>query len=686
MFSYLQAFDRNVGWVTEAEQQRLRAKRVAIAGLGGVGGAHVLTLTRLGVGQFTLADFDHFEIHNFNRQVGANVHSVGRAKVDVMAEMATAINPELDIRKFTDGVHAGNVESFLDGVDLYVDGLDFFVIEERRRVFALCAQRGIPAITAAPLGMGAALLVFLPGRMSFEEYFRMGTASESEKAARFLVGLSPSMLQVGYLVDPSRVDLAARKGPSTPMACDLCAGIAGTEALKILLGRGGVIAAPWGVHFDAYKNRLKRTWRPAGNAHPMQRALIALTKRRYASAMSGESVSADAGPGAAAAAPAAESDRGPGTPGSGASVVERILDVARWAPSGDNSQPWRFEVCSDSHVVVHAFDTRQHCVYDLEGKASQLSVGALLETMRIASSVHGRTLRTVRRRDSPDEFPLIDVWFDDTPTQAIDPLHASILERSVQRKPLSTRPLDGQAKARLERSVGPGFTVIWFEGWRQRLRMAWLAARSAKIRLTIPEAYAVHREIIEWDARYSEDRVPDQALGADPLSLRSMRWAMASWGRVSMMNRYFGGTFAPRLTLDLLPGLRCAAHFVIVADIAPAGIDGQLAAGAAAQRFWLTATSLGLQLQPQYTPLVFADYVRKGTAFTSVAAATRRAGIVTGMLSRLLGSGAQRTVFLGRVGRGSAATARSVRLPLERLRWTGTASISRQVASSDANT
>ncbi|MEP7056811.1 MAG: ThiF family adenylyltransferase, partial [Caldimonas sp.] len=221
-FTYAQAFDRNIGWVTEAEQQTLRGKRVAIAGLGGVGGAHLLTLTRLGIGRFNLADFDHFEIHNFNRQVGANMHSIGRAKVDVMAEMAAAINPELDVRRFADGVHAGNVERFLEGVDLYVDGLDFFVLDERQRVFDLCAARGIPAITAAPLGMGAALLVFLPGRMSFEQYFRMGGASASEKAARFLVGLSPSMLQMGYLVDPSRVDLAARKGPSTPMACDLC--------------------------------------------------------------------------------------------------------------------------------------------------------------------------------------------------------------------------------------------------------------------------------------------------------------------------------------------------------------------------------------------------------------------------------------------------------------------------------
>jgi molybdopterin/thiamine biosynthesis adenylyltransferase len=285
MFSYRQAFDRNLGWLTETEQEALRGKRVAIAGLGGVGGAHLLTLTRLGIGHFTLADFDQFEIQNFNRQVGANVHSVGRSKLDVMSEMARAINPELEIRAFEEGVHAGNVEEFLEGVDLYIDGLDFFVLDERERIFELCGARGIPAITAAPVGMGAALLVFVPGGMSFSEYFRMAGASAEGKAARFLAGLTPSMLQLGYLVDPSRVDLASRKVPSTPMACDLCAGIAATEALKVLLGRGGVVAAPWGVHFDAYKQRLRRTWRPGGNAHPLQRALIALVQRRYARAV-----------------------------------------------------------------------------------------------------------------------------------------------------------------------------------------------------------------------------------------------------------------------------------------------------------------------------------------------------------------------------------------------------------------
>jgi molybdopterin/thiamine biosynthesis adenylyltransferase len=279
-FEYEQAFSRNIGWLTQREQNQLRHKRVAIAGMGGVGGIHLLTLCRLGIGKFHLADFDTFDLVNFNRQTGATINTLGQGKLEVMTRQARDINPELDVTGFAEGVTENNLDAFLEGVDLYVDGLDFFAFQARQQVFAKCAEKGIPAITAAPLGMGTAVLNFLPGGMNFNDYFRLDDGPEAEKPLRFLLGLSPARLQMGYLVDPTTVDLANHKGPSTIMACQLCAGVAATEALKILLGRGPVRTAPKGYHFDAYRNKLELTWRPGGNRNPLQRLAIAFAKHK----------------------------------------------------------------------------------------------------------------------------------------------------------------------------------------------------------------------------------------------------------------------------------------------------------------------------------------------------------------------------------------------------------------------
>ena len=280
LFRYDEAFARNIGWVTEAEQAALRGKRIAIAGVGGVGGVHLLSLARLGIGAFHVAEMDTFDLVNFNRQAGAMMSTLGRPKVEVMIEMARDINPELDIKVFGEGVNAGNLDAFLDGVDLYVDGLDFFAFQARRDTFNACHAKGVPAVTAAPLGMGTAVLSFLPGKMSFEEYCRLDGCDEDEMAVRFLLGLSPAMLQRGYLADPSRVDFAARRGPSTIAACQLCAGVTATEALKILLGRGEVLCAPWGFQFDAYRNRYIKTWRPWGNRNPVQQIGLFVARRQ----------------------------------------------------------------------------------------------------------------------------------------------------------------------------------------------------------------------------------------------------------------------------------------------------------------------------------------------------------------------------------------------------------------------
>lgn len=273
-FDYGHAFSRNIGWVTLDEQSKLRQSRVAIAGLGGVGGAHLLTLCRLGIANFNIADFDDFDVHNMNRQAGAFMPFMGQPKIDTVAQLASDINPDMDIRLFPQGATPENIDDFLSNVDVYVDGLDFFALPARRMVFAKCREKGIPALTAAPLGMGVAFLYFDPNGMSFEDYFKVDGHEQQEQYARFIAGLSPAMMNRDYLVAPEAVNFQEKRGPSTIMACDLCAGVMGTSVLKILLKRGNLRAAPWGMHFDAYHQRLKHTWRPFGNANPLQQLLL----------------------------------------------------------------------------------------------------------------------------------------------------------------------------------------------------------------------------------------------------------------------------------------------------------------------------------------------------------------------------------------------------------------------------
>lgn len=281
-FAYEAAVSRNLGWLTRQDQEKIRGARVAIAGQGGVGGLHLLTLVRLGVTKFHIADMDIFGVENFNRQAGATMETLGRSKVDVMAEQALAINPELEIVKFSEGIHRGNMDAFLKDVDVYVDGLDAFELDVRADVFAACREKEIPAVTVAPIGMGAALLTFLPGEMSFEDYFGFNKAkSEVEKIGRFILGLTPSGTHLPAIADRSAFHLTEKKGGSTSMGCSLATGVMGTEVLKILLKRGHVHAAPHGFHFDAYTNRYRKTWMPFGEKNVMFRLKLMIFNKIF---------------------------------------------------------------------------------------------------------------------------------------------------------------------------------------------------------------------------------------------------------------------------------------------------------------------------------------------------------------------------------------------------------------------
>lgn len=349
-------------------------------------------------------------------------------------------------------------------------------------------------------------------------------------------------------------------------------------------------------------------------------------------------------------------------------VLLKILDQARWAPSGDNTQPWRFEILADDRVVVHGHDTRDHVLYDFDGHPSHMAHGALLETMRIAASAHGLTADWDIQADAEARHPRYDVRLVSRPGLPIDPLAPYIEQRVVQRRPMKLRPLTDQQREELKAAVGKDFEVRLFETFAERKAIAGLLWRNARIRLTCREAFPVHQEIIEWGARYSEDRIPEQAVGVDPLTAKLMRWVMRDWRRVDFFNRYLMGTIPPRIQLDYLPALMCAAHVLIEPSKPLANLADWVKAGQAMQRFWLTATREGLHLQPEMTPVIFRWYARANRQFSADPVLFDQALELSVAIEREGGLSTETPLsFMCRVGVSAPPGSRSTRIGLNRL-------------------
>lgn len=268
---YAEATKRNIGLVSPEEQEKLRNSRVAIAGLGGVGGIHFLTLVRMGVGKFNIADLDEFSVANINRQVGANSRTADRPKVEVMAEMAKEIHPDVEIEAFPNGVQPDNVDAFLGNVDAVVDSIDFFSMPPRLLLYRKARELGKPVVFSAPIGFTGTLHVFTRDSMSFEDYYDISDdMSLYDQLVAFAVGLTPAATHRAYM-DMRRVDLSSGAAPSMASACDISAGLLTTEMLVILLERRPPQAAPHYVQFDAYRCIYKHGKLRWGNRGPLQR-------------------------------------------------------------------------------------------------------------------------------------------------------------------------------------------------------------------------------------------------------------------------------------------------------------------------------------------------------------------------------------------------------------------------------
>lgn len=270
-YDFQTAISRNLGWIMPEEQQLLASVHVGIIGLGGVGGQYAEILTRLGVTRFTICDPDHFSVENSNRQNECKTSNYGRSKSEAIATLIKDINPTATVNVLAGAMVTNQVPKFCDSIDIYLDGLDFFVLDIRIAIFREMHRLGKPAITAAPIGAGSACLVFAKDSMSFDDYFGFERSKdEATRSQMFLLGLAPSLMHIKYLQDRTRVKLGDKKAPSLPMGVYSCASVMATTVLKLVLNRGKVYKAPWCVHYDPYLYKIKKTYLWLGYRNPIQ--------------------------------------------------------------------------------------------------------------------------------------------------------------------------------------------------------------------------------------------------------------------------------------------------------------------------------------------------------------------------------------------------------------------------------
>lgn len=590
---YDQAFLRNIGLLTRAEQEKLKRSKIAIPGMGGVGGLHLITMVRSGVGNFHVSDFDVFEPVNINRQYGANTVCFGKPKLDVMKEQALLINPHIDIKAFPHGIKPDNIDDFLEGVDVVLDGLDFFCFDIRRQLFKRAREKGVYVVTAGPLGFSSALLIFAPNQgMGFDEYFNIvEDMSPEEKVLSFALGLAPRATHIKYM-DFSKVDLKQQAGPSLNVACQICAGMAGTEALRIILNRKGLKPVPHYFQFDPFLMKLRKGKLYFGNRNPIQRLKISIVKKMIKSGKNKEPVNIPDIPQISSMEETSLQDK----------ALRYLVMAGIQAPSGDNAQPWKFSI-TDNQVSVWIDPDADHSFFNVNQIASITSCGAAIENIKVASSLFG----VEPEIELKDDVSGIGTRIHFKPMAHIqkDPLHEFIWKRHTNRTMFRQESFPKSVLSLLDYSISdfPGATLHVVTQREDIKKLAKIVYAIDRIRT---EHRSLHEHLMKM-IRFSPEEVEKTG---DGLPLKNLQAGPAGEVFLKISKPWAVMDAFNKAGIDRMVALHSYQGIINSSAAMLLTVEGKgnkdfLMGGRALERVWLELTRQGYHVQPMTAITLF---------------------------------------------------------------------------------
>ena len=346
-------------------------------------------------------------------------------------------------------------------------------------------------------------------------------------------------------------------------------------------------------------------------------------------------------------------------------VWKPLLEKARWAPSGDNGQPWRIipGYCEFSAQVV--LDKIQKLAFlDFQGEASRIAVGGFLENLRVVATCHEYVLRIGDIAGSkPDDFS-VNICLEPMGHMKIDPLANFVGHRHSNRKPQPTKPLPTTIIQTLEAASENG---VWAKFISDRKKIGILAdavAMADRVRFTHRNCHEEFHEKVRWTKQEAVENPAGFSVetfeinSIEKLALKATR----KFQVLRLADRWFrmGNVAANAARRQVV---NSSAIGALIGN--PTAKSFWINVGRSLQRSWLQATAHGLGFQV----LAVAPFLSRRLRLEGEGGfkpwQSKCLGDVDSLLNQVFGD--HEVAIMFRVGPTQPASARTGRLSWKRL-------------------
>lgn len=232
---YWEMMSRQMGVLTKSQQLKLKNSQICVLGCGGIGGAALEMLARMGVGSVRIVDKDSFDLSNLNRQIMSNFNSVGKSKTKVTQERIRSVNPFVEVEAFEEELDSKNVDRIIQGSTLVIDALDNLI--SRVIVSRSALKLNIPFIHGAIHGTMGQVSIFTPETPQYEKLFSLPSFNKD---------LSGKVIN-------EVLELSKKVPPVIASSANIVGCLQASEALKLITKIGSPILAPKVLNFDLLK-------------------------------------------------------------------------------------------------------------------------------------------------------------------------------------------------------------------------------------------------------------------------------------------------------------------------------------------------------------------------------------------------------------------------------------------------